>query len=331
MLILCRFNIIGLQLLLLTHIAHSFVLLTANVEDVKKLARKFVSDSLADKIAEFIAKAAQNMGANVSEEKEPKADQVSEENDQYNIERHGESGAQDAVKSKEESTEKTVEKKEESDSISIEEKSKEIETTAETTTTQIQQEEQSRYLQLEPKLNQPSLEPEKKSKLSEEDDKFDKSKEASKYLEENLVTKSTTNSEPSKALEPLKPKKAKKGRPYRLLANLNSIEENDMNAKLTENNDTLDDFSENLLFNQKRSFDGHRNFGGVKLTTSKGAYEFDQYDTKRIKNNGLAATNGPATVVLPGDKVSDNWWEKDLPGRLHDEKGNIESKRKSWF
>uniref|UniRef100_A0A2A4JEB4 Uncharacterized protein n=1 Tax=Heliothis virescens TaxID=7102 RepID=A0A2A4JEB4_HELVI len=331
MLILCRFHYIGLQLLFLTHIVNSFVLLTANVEDVKKLARKFVSDSLADKIADFIAKATQDMGTSVSGEKVPEDTQVSEENNMYNVERHGfESAAQDVVKSKEENSQEKdtqVDKDEISESASVEEKNQEVDSTTETTTVKPSS-PKSRYVKVESKINQQYAYPmptEKKSKISEEDEKYEKSKEASKYLEENLVVTSTIKTQPIKKVPQ---KKAKKGRPYRLLANLNSLEENEMTAKLAENNDTIDEFSENLLFNQKRAFDSPRK---PELTTGKSAYEFDQYDSKRYKNSAILATSGPVSLLVPGKKVSDNWWEKDLPSRRHDEKDNIDNMRKSWF
>lgn len=46
------------------------------MEDVKKIARKFVSDSLAEKIAEFVAKASEQLVANVSEENDQNVDDV---------------------------------------------------------------------------------------------------------------------------------------------------------------------------------------------------------------------------------------------------------------
>ncbi|XP_028163202.1 uncharacterized protein LOC114354832, partial [Ostrinia furnacalis] len=64
-----------LQVIVLINLSQSFVLLTANMEDVRKLAKKFVSESLAEQIADFIAKVTSNSGntANVSEENEENA------------------------------------------------------------------------------------------------------------------------------------------------------------------------------------------------------------------------------------------------------------------
>lgn len=72
----------GLQLFLFIHTSESFLLLTANIADVKKLASKFVSESLADKIATFIAKAAEQVMPLETSEKQR---DISEENKNYNI------------------------------------------------------------------------------------------------------------------------------------------------------------------------------------------------------------------------------------------------------
>lgn len=61
-------HVSGFSLLILCNIAHCYVLLTANVEDIKKLARRFVSESLAERIADFIATATQKLINNVSNE-----------------------------------------------------------------------------------------------------------------------------------------------------------------------------------------------------------------------------------------------------------------------
>ncbi|CAB3258250.1 unnamed protein product [Arctia plantaginis] len=82
MLALRKWPLFGLQLFIFLHTSESFVLLTANIDDVKKLATKFVSESLADKIATFIAQAAQNVM--IPQSAETQRD-VSEENKKYNI------------------------------------------------------------------------------------------------------------------------------------------------------------------------------------------------------------------------------------------------------
>lgn len=56
-----------MQLLLLVYTAQSFVLLTANIEDIKKLARKFVPDNIADQLADFVAKATGNINNQMDE------------------------------------------------------------------------------------------------------------------------------------------------------------------------------------------------------------------------------------------------------------------------
>ncbi|XP_061381932.1 uncharacterized protein LOC133319886 [Danaus plexippus] len=62
--------IIGAYIIIFAHV-HSFVLLTANFDDVKKLAQKFVSESLAEKIAEFVSKATVNkIGLKLSNEED---------------------------------------------------------------------------------------------------------------------------------------------------------------------------------------------------------------------------------------------------------------------
>ncbi|CAG9577577.1 unnamed protein product [Danaus chrysippus] len=61
---------LGANIIFFAHV-HSFVLLTANFDDVKKLAQKFVSESLAEKIAEFVSKATVNkIGLKLSREQE---------------------------------------------------------------------------------------------------------------------------------------------------------------------------------------------------------------------------------------------------------------------
>ncbi|CAB3240910.1 unnamed protein product [Arctia plantaginis] len=82
MLALRKWPLFGLQLFIFFYTSESFVLLTANIDDVKKLATKFVSESLADKIATFIAQAAQNVM--IPQSAETQRD-VSEENKKYNI------------------------------------------------------------------------------------------------------------------------------------------------------------------------------------------------------------------------------------------------------
>ncbi|KAJ2942353.1 hypothetical protein O0L34_g15902 [Tuta absoluta] len=52
-----RIRIAGL-VLIVAHCTQSFVLLTANIDDVKKIARKFVPEPMAQQIADFISKAA---------------------------------------------------------------------------------------------------------------------------------------------------------------------------------------------------------------------------------------------------------------------------------
>ncbi|CAG4969205.1 unnamed protein product [Colias eurytheme] len=62
------FYVIGSHLLILAHITNSLVLLTANVEDIRKIAQKFISESLADKLTDLIVKATAKADIDVSEE-----------------------------------------------------------------------------------------------------------------------------------------------------------------------------------------------------------------------------------------------------------------------
>ncbi|XP_073966791.1 uncharacterized protein [Choristoneura fumiferana] len=60
---------IGLHLLCLTKISQPMVIFTANMEDIKKLARRFVSDDMAEKLADLILKASNGVKpAKISEE-----------------------------------------------------------------------------------------------------------------------------------------------------------------------------------------------------------------------------------------------------------------------
>ncbi|XP_075989613.1 uncharacterized protein LOC142985372 [Anticarsia gemmatalis] len=72
--------VLGLQILLTIHLSESFMLLTVNIDDIKNLATKFVSESLAEKIANFIADTAKKMVT-----PEPEDRNVSEENKDFSI------------------------------------------------------------------------------------------------------------------------------------------------------------------------------------------------------------------------------------------------------
>jgi hypothetical protein len=69
--------------ILFINLVHSFVLLTANISDVKKLAKQFVSESLAEQIADFISKLSHEP-VNVSEENEMNAELPDASDDKSN-------------------------------------------------------------------------------------------------------------------------------------------------------------------------------------------------------------------------------------------------------
>lgn len=58
----------GIQLLITTKVSYSLVLLTANLEDIKKIARQFVSETVADQIGKLFVHTTDNHTVNISEE-----------------------------------------------------------------------------------------------------------------------------------------------------------------------------------------------------------------------------------------------------------------------
>lgn len=227
----------------------------------------------------------------------------------YNIGRQGDS-AQDIVKSREDTPEKQDD---------VRSNSYETTTAADFDDGEKKRgfpklEGLSRYAPVEPnpaakQYAYPLQEKKQISKISEEDEKYEKENKANKFIEDNFVSVVTT--EADSYVSPIKPRKSKtKGRPYRLLSHVNSIEENEV-SEPPRPNDTIDNiFGSNLFQNR-----------AVDLTTRRAVFEFDQYENKNYPKSQFVATSGNVALPQVTKTTTDKWWEKEMPDL---------SKRRAW-
>ncbi|XP_050556933.1 uncharacterized protein LOC126911875 [Spodoptera frugiperda] len=261
------------------------------------MARKFVSESISDKIADFIARATEKMMRTLEAQDNNQpilqdiSDHVSEENDKYNIEKRGldieETRMQDKIKSAEDILGKEKEK-----SSSIETNRDTEKTKDEPLSIGNPYEVQSRYIadtQTDTATNR---------ELEEVDDKKTNGEERERYDDKIQYTFHTLGT-----TECTKSNKKPKQDSNMVISHVASIEDNTV-AEDLRHKTTPDEFPENETF-QKRAFE-------IDMTTSKnGEEEFDQYDNKRVS---LIATSGPMSLLIPRrSNKQENWWEKELP------------------
>ncbi|XP_063836241.1 uncharacterized protein LOC135085385 [Ostrinia nubilalis] len=351
--------ILGLQVIVLINLSQSFVLLTANMEDVRKLAKKFVSESLAEQIADFIAKVTSTSGntANVSEENEENANlyhEISSE-DLYrsNKAKPRSPNKEEAKKSPPSRTQTTKHER------MTTERSRWPNYINHNKRTKQTKSRQGIIKHSHNSWNKPS-----KHRLSgnvlDENNNRDVTTEPEKKEEDHPEMSIDIDPAPisenvEATIKPTKHRRKPKRKPEKAAQLVNNIPDstigyaekfefdenpNPGRHKLsqlaseeineTNSNDDLTknfyDTSANLSKTTTLKYEGF-NIGrsGREMTTEKEKNDFDQYDNKNYPKSEFVATSGP--VVLPKVPAQSQWWEKEVLGTG---KGK-EQKRKAWF
>lgn len=315
------------------------------MEDVKKIARKFVSDSLAEKIAEFVAKATDKIVGNVSEENNLNVDDIqnisnddklqsigrqrhetSTNDDQNNVAEYEKASTVPSERTPQPSnTGQIINWEKEVNEIANNKYSKETD---------------------DPKLyfDQPKIDEQPKTDEQSKSDNEPQKVEYEHLTHENHLQK-TVNMElkSDKKHNIMKPKLRKpKTRLENQQIHVKERELLDTNVNnqythrptLSTFRPTIDStmLYQNVLRNgpapvrpgyRLTGFDSQENpsatiakksslrgFNIGSLTTEKERVEFDQYDNPNNPKSDFIATSGP--VALPKVPMMKPWWEKEM-------------------